>query len=101
MGTDAVEEPAIVADHQGGSCKFFDGLFQGAQRVNIQIVGRFIEQQNICAFGESLGQMNAVAFTPGENANFLLLILTGKVKGGNISTRVDLTLAEFERIRAA
>src|SRR4029078_10050543 len=30
--------------------------------------------------------------------NFLLLVCPGKVKGGNISTCVDLPSAEFERI---
>src|SRR6476646_4179679 len=42
--------------------------------------------------------MDAVALTAGENANFLLLVCAGKVKGRHISTRVDLPSAEFERI---
>src|SRR5689334_8341897 len=42
--------------------------------------------------------MDAVALTAGENPNFLLLVWAGKVKGGNISTGVDLPSAEFERI---
>ncbi len=48
---DAVEEPAVVADDEGDACEFFEGFFEGAERVDVQIVGRFIEQQNVCAFG--------------------------------------------------
>ena len=31
VGADAVEEPAVVADDEGGACKFADGFFEGAE----------------------------------------------------------------------
>ena len=63
-----------MADDDGDACEFFEGFFQGAQGVDIQIVGGFIEQQNVGAFGQGLGEMDAVAFTAREHADFLLLV---------------------------
>src|SRR5262245_27093307 len=45
--------------------------------------------------------MDAVAFAAGEDADFLLLICTRKIKSGNIATGVDLSFTKFERIRTA
>ena len=63
VGADAVEEPAVVADDEGGACKFADGFFEGAQGVDIQVVGGFVEQDDVGAFGEGLGEVDTVAFT--------------------------------------
>jgi hypothetical protein len=63
VGADAVEEPAVVADDEGDACEFGEGFFEGAQGVDVEVVGGFIEQQDVGAFGEGLGEMDAVAFT--------------------------------------
>src|SRR5687767_8180627 len=44
--------------------------------------------------------MDAIAFAAGEDANFLLLVCTLKIKGGTIGAGIDLTLPKFKRICA-
>ena len=100
MGADAVEEPAVVTDDQRRPGEFLEGFFQRAERIHVQVICGFIQKQDIRAFGEGFRQVDPVAFAAGEDADFLLLILTRKIKGGNIATGVDLPFAKFERIRA-
>ena len=64
VGGDAVEEPAIMADDHGAAGELFQRRFQRSQRIDIQIVGRFVQQQQIGARLEHLGQMHAVALAP-------------------------------------
>ncbi len=40
--------------------------------------------------------MDAVAFTAGEDADFLLLVGACEVERGAVATRVDLAFAEFQ-----
>src|SRR5215211_5238320 len=96
MRADAVEEPAVVTDNKGSACILLKRFLQGTQGVDIQIVGRFIEQQHIRAFCECLGEMDTVAFAAGENADLFLLVAARKVERGNIAARVDLALAKLE-----
>jgi hypothetical protein len=49
VGRDAVEEPAIVADHHGAATKVEEGFFEGAKGVHIKVVCRFVEKENIAA----------------------------------------------------
>ena len=81
VGADSIEEPAVVGDNEGGACEFGEGFFKGAQGVDIEVVGGFIEEQDVGAFGEGLGEMHAVAFTAREDADFLLLVGTCEVEG--------------------
>ena len=47
MGGDAVQEPAIVADDDRAAGEILQPLFQRPQRIDVEIVGRFVEQQQI------------------------------------------------------
>ncbi len=44
MGTNPIEEPAVVANHDGTTGEIEDRLFEGPHRVDVQIVGRLVEQ---------------------------------------------------------
>ena len=46
---DAVEEPAIVADDDGAAGEVEQRLLERAQRVDVEIVGRLVEQQQVAA----------------------------------------------------
>ena len=63
MRADSIEEPAVVTHNQRNACKFADGFFQSTKRVHIQVVGGFVEEDDVGAFGEGLGEVDAVAFT--------------------------------------
>ena len=51
----SIEEPAVVAHDDGAAGKVFDRFFQSAKRVDVKIVGWFVEQKNIGAAAEQLG----------------------------------------------
>jgi hypothetical protein len=44
VGGDTVKEPAVMADHDGAAGEVFQGFLQGAQGVDVQVVGGFIQQ---------------------------------------------------------
>src|SRR5438128_7924269 len=58
MGCYPVEEPAIVADDHGAATEAEQGFFQRAQGIDIEIVGRLVEEQDIAAAAEQLGQVD-------------------------------------------
>tara|TARA_B100000959_G_C14880133_1_gene582157 strand:- start:567 stop:725 length:159 start_codon:yes stop_codon:yes gene_type:complete len=47
MGADAVQEPPIVGDDNGTTGKGQQTFLQSSQGFNIEIVGRFVEQQDV------------------------------------------------------
>ena len=44
---DAIEEPAIVADDDGAAGERQQRLLERAQRVDVEVVGRLVEQQQV------------------------------------------------------
>src|SRR5438477_5374424 len=42
--TDAVEEPAVVADDDGAACEILKRFFQCAHRVHVEVVGRLVQK---------------------------------------------------------
>ena len=59
MSTDSVQKPAIMADYHGTAGEIFQCIFQCAQCIYIQIIGWFVEQNNIGSFFEHSGQVDA------------------------------------------
>ena len=60
---DAVQKPAVVADDHYAAGKIQDRFFQRPQRVDIQVVSGLIQQQQVGAAPQQLGQMHAVPFS--------------------------------------
>src|SRR5688500_6625691 len=58
---DAVEEPAVVADNDDATREVEDRLLERAQRVDVEVVRRLVEQQHIGAGLEHLREMDTVA----------------------------------------
>ena len=46
---DAVEEPTIVGDDHGAAGEAEQRVFKGFQRLDVQIVGGLVEQQQVAA----------------------------------------------------
>src|SRR5690606_26780209 len=51
---DAVEEPAVVADHHHAAREVKDRVLERAERVDVEVVGRFVEQDDVAAGLERL-----------------------------------------------
>ena len=54
---DAVEEPAVVAHDEDGAGKFAERIFQRAQRLYVEIVRGFVQQQHIRPREQRFGQV--------------------------------------------
>jgi hypothetical protein len=96
-----VKKEAVMADDHRATGEFFQRLFQRAQRFDIEIVGRFIEQEDIATGCQHLGEMDAVALSAGKLADLLLLVGALEVVCADIGPRVHFVLAEIETLITA
>ena len=71
---DAVEEPAVVGDHHGAAGERSEGLLERAQGVDVEVVGRLVEEQDVAAGLSMSRQVDAVALAAGERPTRFLLI---------------------------
>ncbi len=97
VGRDAVEKPAVVADDHGAAGEILKRLLQCTERVDVEVVGRLVEEENVGAGLEHLGEVDAVTLAAGELADLLLLVAALEVEGAAIGARIDLALAEWRR----
>ena len=67
VGGDAVEEPAVMADDHGAAGEILQRLLQGAHGVHVQVVGRFVEEQDVGPLLQHPGQVDAVPLAAGEH----------------------------------
>jgi hypothetical protein len=100
VGGNAVQKPAVVRNDDRAAGEIIKSVFQGAQGIDIQIVGRFVEQQNIGFAFDDVGQMQPVAFAARQYANFFLLVSTAEVEPGSVGTGVDQLAAQHEGLLA-
>ena len=97
----AVEKPAVVADNHGATAEDGDSFLQRPQGRDVQIVGRLVEQDQVAAAPQELGQVYAVAFAAREAADLLLLVAAAEVEARAVGPSVDGLAAEAECLRAA
>ena len=64
MRTDTVEEPTVVTDDHGTSGKVFQTFFESTERVHINVVGGFVQQQHITFFLQAERQMQTLRSPP-------------------------------------
>ena len=74
VGTDTIQEPTVVADDDGTTCKLLQTFFQCAERVDVDVVGRFVEQKYVTLLLECHGQMESVTFTTRKHATEFALV---------------------------
>ena len=74
MRTYTVEEPTVVADYDGASGEVLEAFLQGTQRVDINVVGRLVQKQNVTLLLQGHGKVQPVAFSSGQYSALLLLV---------------------------
>src|SRR5882724_90366 len=62
MCCNAIEEPAIVRNDHRAARERHQRVLEGAQRFDIQVIGRLVEQQDVAASLQYLRQVHAIAF---------------------------------------
>ena len=97
----AVEEPAIVRDHHGAAGERFEPGFERTQRVDVEVVGRLVEQQHVAAGLEQLGEVQPVALATGQVADALAVVGALEVEARHVGAAVDLAAADLEHLGAA
>ena len=80
MRADPVEEEPVVADNHGAAGKLQQRLFEHTHGVDVQVVGGLVEQNQVSASPEKLGEMYSVSLATGALANWLLLGWASKVE---------------------
>src|ERR1019366_7636054 len=98
MGGDPVEKPAVVADDHDTPWKAEERIFERAQGVDVEVVGRLVEQQHIPAALEDLGQLYPVALTTGELPNLFLLIASLESEAGDVGPPVQFTVPHHDPV---
>src|SRR6266571_5627404 len=98
---DAIEEPPVVTDHHDASREGKQAFFEGPERVDVEIIGGLVEQEDVAAAAEHLGQLQPVTFAAGKIADLLLLVRSLETETGDVSPSVDLSLAHEEALLSA
>ena len=65
---DIIDKCPVVADQHDGAGRLAEKLFEPLYGVNVQMVGRLVEQQHVGTLEQYLGQLDAHAPTAGELA---------------------------------
>ena len=95
MGGDAVQEPAVVRDHEGVAGELQQRIFQRAQGFDVEVVGRLVEQQHVAALQQRLRQVQAAALAAGQRADQLLLVLALEVEAADVGTRLNFDAVDI------
>ena len=75
-------------------------LLQHPHGVNVQVVGRLVQQQQVAAAAEHLGQVDAVPLAAGALAHLLLLLRAAEIEAGHVDPGVHRHGAQLDRVLA-
>ena len=98
MRRDPVEKPPVVADDDGAAGEVEDRLFERPQRIDVEIVRRLVEQQDVAAALEHPRHVHAVALASGEVAHQLLLIGPLEVEPRHVRAAGNLAFPERDDV---
>ena len=90
-----------MRDHDRAAGEVEQRVLERAQRVDVEVVRRLVEQQQVPARAQQLREVDAVPLAAGEVADPLLLVRPAEVEPGDVLARVHLALAELDRVEAA
>ena len=88
----------VMGSKKDNSWEFDQSIVQCSNRFHVQMVGRFIKNQDISTGNHHFGQQAADFFTTGKNTTKFFLIGTGKVETGQVRTCIDITSTHTDQI---
>src|SRR5512137_3119163 len=80
----AIEEPAVVRDDEHAAGVLEERVLQGAQGLDVEVVRRLVEEQDVGAGHQGLGQVEPAALAAGERAHHLLLVGPLEVEAADV-----------------
>ena len=97
MGGNAVKEIAVMGDNQHPAAVILQEAFQPLDHLDVQVVGRLIQKEEIRLPQQGLGQADAGLLSPGEVLDiFLELILCEAQAVGNAADTALIVVATQE-----
>ena len=100
VSTGAIQEPAVVRDDHGTARELLQSVLQGGQGLNIQVVSRLIQQDQVAALLQRQRQVQAVTLTTRKHLGRLLLIRPLETECGEVRTGRHFVLADVDVIQA-
>ena len=76
-------------------------ILERAQRLDVEVVRRLVEQQHVAALQQRRGEMQPAALAAGKLADVLLLVAALEVEAAEVGARRHLELADGEDVLAA
>ncbi len=99
VGGHAVQEPSIVRYDDRAAAKIEQSFLQRSEGIDVEIVGRLVEEQEVPSATKQLGQVHAIPFAAGQLRHFSLLIGTLEVEASHIAATGNLALAQHKVFR--
>lgn len=97
---DAVQEHTVMANDHRAARELEQRRFERGQRLDVEVVRRLVEEQQVAALLERERQVQTVALATGKYASALLLVLALKAKARHISAARNLGLADHHVVQA-
>ncbi len=101
VGRDAVEEPAVVRDDDGAAGEGEERLLERAERVDVEVVRRLVEEEEVAGLLHGAGEVEAVHLAPREVADPLLLVGPLEVEHRAPGAAAHLAAADHDLLLAA
>src|SRR6476469_3889437 len=97
---DPVEEPPVVGDDDRTARELEQRVLERAEGLDVEVVGRLVEEQEVAALLEGEGEVEAVALAAGEDAGELLLVGALEAELRNVGPRRDLDVSDCHVVEA-
>ena len=90
-----------MRDHYGAAGELEQRFLERPQRVDVEVVRRLVEEQDVAARAQELREVDAVPLAARQVGDALLLIRAPEVEPRDVLARVHLSLAELDRVVTA
>src|SRR5665213_1138589 len=87
---DPIQEPAIVTDHDDAAGKREKSVFQCAERIDVEVVRWFVEEQHVAGASQHLRELDPIALATGDLADVLLLVTPLEAEARHVRAGMDL-----------
>ena len=77
----ALDEGAVVTDHHEGSAEVLQGHFQRLDHFHVEVVGGFVQNEEVVVFLRQFQQGQAGAFPAAQDAGGFVVLVVGEHEG--------------------
>ena len=89
-----------MADDDDAARERLEARLERPQRVDVEVVGGLVEEQDVAARLEQLGEVDAVALAARQRPDELLLVRATEVEAGHVGPGRDLAGADLDDLDA-